>query len=212
MRPKYISELYIIKEPNKINYKQLKFKKMEEFILIFANRATSTQSWLVDNGDNFKLDPNYVRRVRIEIAHNYTYQIVVATERRFSFVTLKYNAENTEWSIHSTGPDAWRLVQEDQTITLSCVIEDAGCDAHAPFYSSEITNPKFEEHIEFRYPAYQHYLDNRDDTYCSNEKVDSRADGKVWIDLCLKAHPQSQTIKKQWISNEIVEKSIVWPC
>lgn len=58
------------------------------------------------------------------------------------------------------------------------------------------------------YPAYQHYMDNLNATYCTKTKVKSHAVGAAWVKSCLAGHPGTSCNGKPWLSNS--QDGTIW--
>lgn len=98
---------------------------MANFTIRWANRSNSTQDWMISNGDNFTLLPNYVRSAQVTINNNYTYQISVTTNHGFAAASLSYTAATQTWQLNSSTPNEWQLGTGNNTVTVRCLLEDA---------------------------------------------------------------------------------------
>jgi hypothetical protein len=181
---------------------------MPNFTLRWANRSHSTQDWMISNGDNFTLEPDYVRHVQIEITHDYTYHIAVTTNASAA-ATLTYTASTNEWRLASVTPNEWGFAQGNNIVTVRCKLADITEIIDPPVYLTEV--PKWDPEISDgrNYPAYQLYKDNTGTTYCSRTKVKGHSVGKEWVRACLRAHWRTRCDGKPWLNQH--QSGTLWP-
>jgi len=92
--------------------------------LRWVNRGSKIQSWQINNGDEFVLQPNYARPVQIRIDNNYTYQISVDVDEPFrnTAASLTYIAATNTWTINSVTPREWALEYGNDIVTVRCFL------------------------------------------------------------------------------------------
>lgn len=180
---------------------------MANFLLRWANRSHSDQDWMISNGDQFSLHPDYVRDAHIAVHHDYTLQVVVSTQGGYAHADLVYTAIANTWTVNSHTPHEWGLSQGNGVVTLRCFLEDVIEQASELLYHAE--ESKLEPEVLRGYPNYQLYQDNTDTTYCSSFIVRSHVEGSAWIRACIKAHPGTSCNGKPWTSNH--QDGVIWP-
>ncbi len=98
---------------------------MPLFTIRWANRSNSTQDWRISNGDTFSLQADYVREANININNDYTFQIAVDTDSRFTAAALTYIAATQTWQLNSQTPNEWQLATGNKIVTVRCLLENA---------------------------------------------------------------------------------------
>jgi len=116
---------------------------MINYTIRWANRSNSDQDWIISNGDNFELMPNYVRSAAVRINNNYTWQLVVSTDGGNAAASLTYNASTQAWAINSHTPNEWALQAGNGIVTVRCFLDDVN-DGTKVIPSYEATNPKLD--------------------------------------------------------------------
>ncbi len=114
---------------------------MPNFTIRWANRSrsNSTQDWMISNGDNFTLPPDWVRAANVVIHHNYTFRIAVDTDApRHTTAELIYTAATNTWALFSLTPNQWQLavgvVGDDNIVSVRCLLENENEEIITPSY------------------------------------------------------------------------------
>ena len=103
---------------------------MPQFTLRFANRSTSAQDWIIQNLDQFTLQPDFVRSANVTLNNDYTFNIAVNTTNTFAAATLTYTAASNAWALNSLTPNEWQLATAVGLVTVRCLL-NATADGQA---------------------------------------------------------------------------------
>ena len=95
---------------------------MPPFTLRFANRSTSTQDWIIQNLDQFTLQPDFVRAANVNLNNDYTFNIAVNTDNTFTAAALTYTAASNTWALNSLTPNEWQLATAGAVVTVRCLL------------------------------------------------------------------------------------------
>jgi hypothetical protein len=113
---------------------------MPPFTLRFANRSTSTQDWIIQNLDQFTLQPDFVRSANVNLNNNYTFNIAANTVNTFAAASLVYTAGTNTWALNSLTPNEWQLAAAAGVVTVRCLLNataNAQIDRSIGFTPSE---------------------------------------------------------------------------
>ena len=91
---------------------------MPQFTLRFANRSMSTQDWMIQNLDQFTLQPDFVRSANVNLNNDYTFNIAVSTDNTFAAAALTYTAASNTWALNSQTPNEWQLATAAPIVTM----------------------------------------------------------------------------------------------
>jgi hypothetical protein len=95
---------------------------MPPFTLRWTNRSGSTQDWIIQNLDQFTLQPDHVRSVNVNLNNNFTFNIAVDTTNTFAAAALTYTAGTNVWSLNTNTPNEWQLAVGGGLVTLRCML------------------------------------------------------------------------------------------
>ena len=90
----------------------------------WTNRSAADQDWQISNGDNFTLQPNFVRPAQVTIHNDYTFVIAVSTNGGIAAANLIYTAATDSWALTSHTPNEWGFATAGNVVTVRCLLQN----------------------------------------------------------------------------------------
>ncbi|MFB6454112.1 hypothetical protein ACE38W_02485 [Chitinophaga sp. Hz27] len=206
---------------------------MYHCVLSWSDSSSSNQDWQIYNYQEFELLPAQYLNANVIMHDDYTFQIAVSTNGAFAAANLNYKAADHSFTLTSATPHEFDLERLDNVYIIRCYLEDINAGAESigdsdsnsdsgntagssaapvpakrPSYGPDSLGLDI-EFGKLGFPAYQLYMDDKNDLYCSPRKVNNNIEGRAWIRNCVKAHVGTFLNGKPWTSQE--QEGTSWP-